>query len=131
MSAIISGDRPSRPTNSGFTDNLWTLTQQCWDQDAGRRPKALRISCNLHVLAPDRVYVTDQFLRCSDLPVWKHLADSPITMDQRVSLIADILSDQDEIDAFKALSGGDAQSVIDVIDEVLVHLHVRTTGRPT
>ena len=71
---------------------------------------------------------TDRLLRCSGFPVWKHLADSPLMIDKRVSLIADIFSDQDEIDALKALNGSDAQSVIDVIDEVLVHFHVRMTG---
>ena len=71
---------------------------------------------------------TDRFLRRSDFPVWKHLTDSPLTTDERVSLIADLFSDQGEIDALKALNGSDAQSVIDVIDKVLVHFHVRMTG---
>ena len=62
----------------------------------------------------------DQVLRYSDIPVWKHLIDSPLTTDERVSLIADLFSNRGEIDSLKALSGSDAQSVIDVIDEVLV-----------
>ena len=60
--------------------------------------------------------------------MWKYLTDSPLTTDERVSLIADIFSNQDEIDALKSLSESDAQSVIDVIDEVLVHLRVRMIG---
>ena len=71
---------------------------------------------------------TDRLLRCSDIPVWKHLTDSPLTTDERVSLIADIIFDRDEIDTLKTLRGSDAQSVIDVIDEVLVHSHIRMTG---
>ena len=67
----------------------------------------------------------NQLLRCSGIPVWKHLTNSPLTTDERVSLVADLFSDRDEIDALKALSGSDAQSVIDAIDEVLVHFHVR------
>ena len=74
---------------------------------------------------------TDRPPRRSDFPVWKHLAGSPLTTGERVSLIADIFSDQDEIDALMALTGSDAQSVIDVIDEVLVHLHGRMTGSLT
>ena len=70
----------------------------------------------------------DRFLRYNDIPVWRYLIDSPLTTDERVSLIADLFSDRDEIDALKALSGSDAQSVIDVIDEVHVHSHVRITG---
>jgi hypothetical protein len=54
---------------------------------------------------------TDRFLRCSGFPVWKHLIDRPLTTDERISLITDLFSDQDEIKALKALSGSDAQSV--------------------
>ena len=74
---------------------------------------------------------TDRLLRRSGFPVWKHLADSPLTTDERASLIADIFSDQDEIDALKTLTGSDAQSVIDVIDEALFHFHGRMTGSLT
>ena len=70
----------------------------------------------------------DQFLSYSDISVWKNLTDSRLTTDQRVSLIADLFSDPDEIDTLKALGGGDAQSVIDAIDEVLVHSRARMTG---
>ena len=63
-----------------------------------------------------------------DLPVWKHLTDNPLITDERVSLIAELFSDQGEIDTLKALNESDAQSVIDVIDKVLVHFHVRMTG---
>ena len=70
----------------------------------------------------------DQLLRYSDIPVWKHLTDSPLTADERVSLIAGLISDRDEIDTLNALSKSDAQSVIDVMDEVLDHSRVRLTG---
>ena len=70
----------------------------------------------------------NRLLRCSDIPVWKHLTDSPLTTDERASLIASLSSDRDEIDILKALSKSDAQSVIDAIDEVLVHSRVRMTG---
>ena len=60
--------------------------------------------------------------------MWKRLIDSPLTTDERVSLITDLFSDRDKIDTLKVLSGRDAQSVIDVIDEVLVHSRVIMTG---
>ena len=72
--------------------------------------------------------LVDRPLRNSDIPVWKYLIDSPLTTDERVSLIADLFSDRDKIDALETLSGSDAQSVIDVIDEVPVRSHVRMTG---
>ena len=49
MLAIICDERPPRPTHTEMTDNVWALTQRCWDQEAHRRPNALRISCSLCV----------------------------------------------------------------------------------
>ena len=70
----------------------------------------------------------DQLLRYSDISVWKHLTDDALTADERVSLIADLFSDPDEIDTFKTLSESDAQSAVDAMNEVLVHSHVRMTS---
>ena len=44
MSAIAGGERPPRPTHSTLTDELWALTQRCWDQDADLRPQMSEIS---------------------------------------------------------------------------------------
>ena len=70
----------------------------------------------------------DRFPRCSDAPVWKQLIDRPLTTDERASLIADLFSNRDEIENLKILSGSDAQSFIDVIDEVPPHCHLRMAG---
>ena len=56
------------------------------------------------------------------------MIDRPLTKDERVSLIADLFSDHDEIETLKGLNEGDAQSFIDVIDEVPVHSGVRMAG---
>ena len=69
----------------------------------------------------------DRLLRCSN-KVWKQLIDSSLTRDERISLIAGVSSDRDVFSAHKALSASDAQSVVDVIDEVPVHSRVRMTG---
>ena len=53
----------------------------------------------------------------------EHLTDC--TADERVSLIADLFSDRDEIESLKDLSGGNVQSFI---DEALFHSHVRMAG---
>ena len=72
--------------------------------------------------------LADRFLRCSDDPLWKHLIDRPFTKDQRVSLIEDLFSDGSEMEALKDLGGGDAQSFIDVVDEVSLHSCVKITA---
>ena len=61
----------------------------------------------------------DQVLVYSDAPAWKRLIDLPLTTDERVSLITTIFSDHDETEVVRWLRGDDAQSFVDVIDEVL------------
>ena len=70
----------------------------------------------------------DRFLRCSNVPLWKHLIDRPLTTDEHVSLVADLFSDRDEVEALKGLSGGDAQLFIDVVDKVSFRSRVRMAG---
>ena len=38
MFDITNGTRPPRPTHPTFTADLWTLMQNCWDQDPHVRP---------------------------------------------------------------------------------------------
>ena len=57
MSAIVGGERPSRPTHPALTDELWMLAQRCWDQDTRRRPNALWISCSLYVPFRNEAYI--------------------------------------------------------------------------
>ncbi|KAF9642811.1 kinase-like protein [Thelephora ganbajun] len=98
--AIMSGERPPRPTHPTLTDRLWTLIQRCWSQEAHMRPHALRISCGFSI------------------PAWKRLIDRPLATNERTSLIKDIFTDRDEIEMVRRLHGDDAQSFVDVIDEV-------------
>ena len=44
LQAVLRGDRPSRPEHPSCTDNLWALTQRCWDQDPHLRPEILEVS---------------------------------------------------------------------------------------
>ena len=55
----------------------------------------------------------------SGTPAWKRLIDHPLTPDVRISLIADIFSDRDETETVRRLRGDDAQSFVDVIDQVI------------
>ena len=41
--AIMSGKRPRRPSHSSFTDELWTSTQNCWNQDPDSRPEVSKV----------------------------------------------------------------------------------------
>ena len=44
VQAVLKGDRPSRPEHPSCTDNLWALTQRCWDEDPLLRPEILEVS---------------------------------------------------------------------------------------
>lgn len=117
--AIGGGDRPPRPTHSALTDKLWALTQRCWDHKPDLRPQAPEISNGLYVLALGRcIRWSDRFLKSSRLPGWERLINRPHTTDERISLITDIFSDPDQTEVIQDLRGDNAQSFIDVVDEV-------------
>ena len=44
ISAVLGGDRPSRPTHHSCTDGLWALIQRCWDEDSHSRPEIREVS---------------------------------------------------------------------------------------
>ena len=64
---------------------------------------------------------SNRFPPNSGIPGWKRLIDHPLTRDERVSLITTVFSDRDEIEAVKRICRDDAQSFVNVIDEVLLH----------
>ena len=99
-----------------------TLMQRCWDQEAHRHPRDSQISCSLYVSTLEPfIPPPDRFLTHSGIPVWKRLIDHPLAAAERISLIVDLLSDRDETEAAKCLSGDDAQSFVNVVDEVIPH----------
>jgi hypothetical protein len=55
----------------------------------------------------------------SGTPIWKRLVDCPLKSDERISLITDIFSDRDETEIVKRLRRDDAQSFVDVVDQVI------------
>ena len=49
------------------------------------------------------------------------MIDDFLTTAERISLVTDLFSNRDETKAVECLSGDDAQSFVDVVDEVLLH----------
>ena len=62
------------------------------------------------------------FLIYSGVPAWKRLIGHPHTANERIPLIADLLSDRDEVKAIKRLSMDEVQSFVDILDEVFPSL---------
>lgn len=48
MYEIISGERPARPHHPIFTNRLWKLMQNCWDQDPHLRPGVPEVLSDLY-----------------------------------------------------------------------------------
>ena len=55
--------------------------------------------------------------------------DSHLSTDERISLITAIFSNRDETEAIKLLCGEDAQTFVDVIDQVLRPAYTDTLAR--
>jgi len=119
--AIREGKRPPRPIHPAFTEELWTLMQRCWARDSCLRPDAAEV---LQILLtpsvtpiPETVRPLTDFL-CSDPPVWKRLIGCSLSKDERITLISSIFTNNDETKVVGHLSGDDAQTFVDVVDEV-------------
>ena len=130
MLAVVGGERPPRPTHPTLTDDLWALIQQCWDKDARLRPRMLQILRGLWVSIPElHMRSPDLLLASRTIPAWKRLTDRPLDVNERIPLIADIFSDRSEIEAVRRLRGNDAQSFVDVVDEVFLSFGLQEYAR--
>ena len=56
-----------------------------------------------------------------DSPGWKHLIRNPHATQERISMIATIFSNRDEVEMARRLCGEDAQAPVDVIYEARSH----------
>lgn len=75
MTAIIGGKRPPRPTHPSFTDELWKLTEQCWDQDRRSRPRTMEVLLSLTPLVYERR---------------SHSGSPPVIADVQTAIVSDI-----------------------------------------
>ena len=54
----------------------------------------------------------------SEVPPWKRLISGALTTNERTSLIMTIFSDSNQVEIIKHLSGDDAQTFVDTVDDV-------------
>ena len=54
---------------------------------------------------------------CSEVPAWKRLISYTLTINERISLITTILLDNNQVEMVRNLSGDDAQTFVDMLDE--------------
>ena len=70
----------------------------------------------------DRAFVSLTAFRDSGPPAWKRLLDCPPSIHERISMINFIFSDHDEVEAVGNLSADDAQTLINIVYEVTLHV---------
>lgn len=80
--------------------------------------EALQVPNDPSVSLLDRLAIGLNSSLCSGSPTWKRLITCPPTTHEWISLTTTILSNHDEIEAVSNLCGDDAQSFIDIMDEV-------------
>ena len=51
---VLSGIRPARPAHPNLTNDLWGLTEHCWNQDPQRRPEISEVILCLQTISIPR-----------------------------------------------------------------------------
>ena len=59
---IMNGKRPNWPNHPDFTEKLWTLLQQCWEQEAKHRPQTQEV---MEVLNGPSAFILHLDYECS------------------------------------------------------------------
>jgi len=106
---IVKGRRPPRPEHPAVTGRLWRLIQRCWDKDPRLRPEA--------------VEALEELLACNP-PAWKQFINQTPLTNECIPLITSIFSNRDEVEAFQYLSGDDARTFVNMVDEALDILNI-------
>jgi hypothetical protein len=77
---VLRGRRPQRPTAlPELTDDFWRLVEQCWDQEAIRRPPITTILDRLREIAPN--IPLDERLKCFDSQSASSIAIAEAVLD--------------------------------------------------
>ena len=67
----------------------------------------------------------------SEDPAWKQLISRTLATHERISLITTIFSDHSQVEMAGQLSGDNAQTFVDVIDEASLHTISRSKEKAT
>jgi len=114
MLSIVQGNRPLQPAHPSFTVDLWTLMQSCWGHDPQSRPTIPKVVMEVLTLL-----------------IRNRLISRAPAIHERITPIAAIFLDHDQVEAVKHLSEDEVQTVIDVVDEVSPCVFPRSKNRLT
>jgi hypothetical protein len=97
---ILQGERPDRPTDQAFMEDMWLLMQRCWDGSPDPRPPASEVLGTLEVL------------------ICRRLASHALTNPERICLINVIFSDHTWTKVINHVHKDYAQDFLDAVDVV-------------
>ena len=122
MIAIISGERPPRPTHPTFTATLWEVMNRCWDQDRHGRPRMPEVLLALNPIVHERMrtngsppFTADVLTLVSDIQ--KRLENLDILNEHRPLLYA-LLSHRDLEPHINSLIGDNLRRFVELFDRV-------------
>ena len=123
MVAIISGNRPTRPTHSTFTGTLWELMNQCWDQDKHGRPRMLEVLLALNPLVYKRTRPSGSPPVTANVPtlvsdIRRRLENLNPSNEEYRPLLYALLSHRDLDPHIDSLLGDDLRGFVELLDMV-------------
>ena len=110
MRKVLDGERPERPKEVWFTDDLWGTLKQCWSSKSGTRPAVKAI---LECLDKASLAITSNSQQ--------RLISRSFSQDELPSLIETVFWNRDPTDIVQLLRGGDTQALVDTLGEVHHH----------
>ena len=110
MRKVVDSERPERPEEVWFTDDLWGGLEQCWSSHPGTRPAVRAI---LEYL--DRVSLS------ITIDSQQRLISRSFSQGELPSLLETIFWNKEPVDVIQSLQGGEAQALVDILDEVHHH----------
>ena len=113
MRKVLDGERPERPEEVWFTDDLWGALEQCWYPHPKTRPTVEAI---LECLDRASLAITTDSLQ--------RLVSRIFSQGELPSLLETVFWDREPTDIVQFLQGGDTQALMDILYEV--HYHTRS-----
>ena len=110
MRKVLDGERPEKPEEVWFTDDLWGTLKQCWSPHPGTRPTVKAI---LECLDSVSLAITTGSQR--------RLISHSFSQGELPSLLETVFWDREPTDIVQFLQGGDTQALVDILCEVRYH----------
>ena len=110
MRKVLNGERPERPKEVWFTDDLWGTLEQCWSPHPETRPTVKAI---LECLERVSLAITTDS--------WQRLVSHSFSQGELPSLLETVFWDREPTDAVQFLQGGDAQALVGILCEARHH----------